>query len=282
MRHRLRTPALVLVTLLALSACADASDLASVPRGAESPAPIDSPDQQSPPGDGEARPRPEVGQCRPTPQAVLARPIDPTAPVDCSEPHTLETYAVVELKSPDDEQQALKACQQRLGEYLGRADTAATRVSWFYFVAESDQAGAWLRCDVGLSTTTATGPIEAVTGSLEDVLANGVPPAQRTCLAAPPDPRRAQRLVSCTEAHVAELVPTSKQLGEPGTPYPGARQLLEANLDWCRRLTDKVDGAAISQVEVPTAKAWSAGIVEATCWAVAPEGSTLPPLGTTI
>lgn len=299
-----------LLGLLVLSGCADASDLAVAADGQPGSTTQSAPDGETDarpdgeldvPPDGERDVRPdgrpetapetatpaEVGQCRPTPQQVLEQPVDPTQPVDCSEPHTLETFAVVDLPDGADEAQVRRTartrCRQRLGDYLGRADIAATRISWFYFVTGTDRDDPRLRCDVGLSTTTATGPLDAVTGSLQDVLAGGVPPAQRSCLATPPDPRQVQPLVPCTDPHAAELVPSSKRLGERGSPYPGARRLLAANLDWCRStVAAKVGDDAVSRVEVPTEAAWRAGLVNATCWAVAPEGTTLPPLGTTI
>lgn len=275
----LRFAAPVVAGALILSGCASASDLVresapSAPGTDHAPAAPGGPDA-----------RPEVGECRPTPQEVLDEPADPTPVVDCEQQHTLETYAVVDLNAgarDEEVERGLGRCKRRLGRYLGRADVAATRVSWFYFLGGSSSEPGWLRCDVALSTSTASGPVEARSGSLRGAIDGDVPVTLRKCLGEPPNPDEVQPLVECTRPHVARMLPRSKRLGEPGSRYPGAEQLLEDNLAWCREQTAEVDGVASSRVEVPTERAWRAGAVTATCWAVAEQGATLPPLGTTI
>ncbi|MPZ95561.1 MAG: hypothetical protein GEU96_11795 [Propionibacteriales bacterium] len=292
----LRNLAGAAAVLLVVAGCASARDLATSAEPDSSATPSAQPKDQpkdepkdepsASPSAGPPTDKPTVGECRATPDNLLDQSTDPTEPVGCDQRHTLETFAVVEGTAPLDEeqvQQLLGECQQALDGYLGGPSQGTTRVSWFYFEPASEQAeagSAWLRCDVGLSTTTAAGPLEPVTQSAKGALADGIPGSYRRCLDGPADTGQAQPLVPCTEPHAAEMIPELRPLGDADDDYPGQQKLVDAHLPWCQALTDRIDGADTSQLEVPTEQAWQSGARTATCWAVAADGKTLPPVGT--
>lgn len=224
---------------------------------------------------------PQVGQCYDTPDAVLPDPHDPTPPVDCSEPHALETYAVLHAERRLD-QQAIDAlaqrCVGRVEDYLGAA-FAETAISIYYFAPTQEQradGARWVRCDAGVLADTRGSSTRDVTGSLRGALADGVPLAYRRCLGAPPQPLSSQQLVPCVRPHVAQLMPEAIDLGGADQPYPGIDALTDrANRKCAPIVQAALDDAGRSLVIVPTEQLWAAGSTTAQCWALAQPGERL-------
>jgi len=224
---------------------------------------------------------PRVGQCYATPDRVLAAPHDPTPPVGCSRPHTLETYAVLHPTGPLDRETMARMdreCVRRIQGFLG-GDFAQTAVSVYYFTptpAQRRDGARWVRCDAGVVTDTAVSGARAVTGSLRGAFAHGVPEAYRRCLNSAPDPSGALPLVPCTGPHVAEQMPSGVDLGEAGARYPGTRALTRrANTRCARTVRSQVPDAGRSVVVVPTRSMWLSGATTAECWALAVPGERL-------
>jgi Septum formation len=234
-------------------------------------------------GDPAAAPTPRVGRCYDTPDAVLADAHDPSAPVRCSRPHTLETYAVLHPDRPLGPRTldtVDERCVSRVGRFLGGgADFSQTAVSVFYFTptkAQRQDGARWVRCDAGVVTDTAVSGARRVTGSLRGAFAGGVPTIYRRCLMTPPDPTAAQPLVRCDQPHVAELIPTDRDLGDPGSPYPGMGRLADrANARCSRTVRSTLPDADRSLVVLPTRAMWDAGSTAAQCWALAAPGDRL-------
>jgi Septum formation len=233
-------------------------------------------------GAGSVAAAPRVGQCYATPDAVLADPHDPSAPVACSRPHTLETYAVLHPDGPLGPRTlaaADEACVRRAGSFLGGGDFTQTAVSVYFFTptkAQRADGARWVRCDLGVVTDTAVSGARPVTGSLRGAFSDGVPTVYRRCLDAPPDPASVQPLVRCDQPHVAQLVPTGRRLGDASTPYPGMDRLAErANARCSQTVRSALPEAARSLVVVPTRSMWNAGSTAAQCWALAAPGERL-------
>lgn len=225
---------------------------------------------------------PRVGQCYATPDEVLAAPHDPTSPVDCSQPHTLETYAVLHPEHRLDRATMARMdqqCVQRIKPFLGGGDFAQTAVSVYYFTpapAQRRDGDLWVRCDAGVVTDTAVTGARPVTGSLRGAFAHGVPEAYRRCLDGAPDPTAPLPLVPCTGPHVAEQMPSGVDLGDLGDRYPGTEALTRRANERCARVVQaQVPEAARSLVVVPTASMWRGGATTAQCWALAPPGERL-------
>jgi hypothetical protein len=129
------------VLLLALSACT------SVGVGEDAPVSIEPP---------------ENGACRMLTPEDIQQTSDDTAPVDCAQKHTAQTFAVGEF--PDDvagadiDDPALGAhvfteCEKKFRRFLGGDESLVMRttVTWAWFRPSPDawDAGArWWRCDV--------------------------------------------------------------------------------------------------------------------------------------
>jgi hypothetical protein len=233
-------------------------------------------------GDDERADRPQVGQCHVTPDAVLPEPHDPTPPVSCARPHTLETYAVLEPDGPLDgsaTDDLGERCADRLGDFLGGDTVDQTALGVYYFMptpAQQDDGERWVRCDVGVVTDTAFTGTRRVTGSLAGAFDHGVPAVYRRCLQATPDPVAPQPLVSCLRPHFAQQIPTLVRLGDEAGGYPGMDRLAErAQPECARTVRAQLPEAAQALVVVPTRAMWRAGVQAAQCWATAAPGEQL-------
>lgn len=227
---------------------------------------------------GDATPR--VGQCYDTPDAVLPAPHDPTAPVDCAEPHTLQTFAVLESDGPLDRRTTTSLgaeCVDRVASFLG-GDPQHTAVGVYYFTPtpEAQEDGErWVRCDAAVVSDTTMAGARPVTGSLEGAFGGGVPRDYRRCLEGRPDPSRPQALVPCHRPHQAQQLPRGVDL-EGGRAYPGSEALTEqANHRCSQRVSAALPEAASALVVVPTPAMWAEGARTAQCWALASPGQHL-------
>lgn len=230
----------------------------------------------------EADTRPSVGRCYDTPDAVLPDAHDPTEPVDCGRPHTLETFAVLAVEGPLNARTVAaqsRRCSERLRDFLGGDDVARTAVSVYYFTpapAQREDGARWVRCDAAVVADTALTSTRRMTGSLEDAFADGVPAAYRRCLSSPPKPAGSQPLVPCTQPHAAQQLPQGVDLGDADRPYPGTDGLAaRANAKCAPMVRAELPDAARSLVIVPTPQMWRDGITTAQCWALAGAGERL-------
>jgi hypothetical protein len=226
--------------------------------------------------------QPRVGQCHDTPDAVLADPHDPSPPVDCARPHTLETYAVLRPDGPLDARTLAemdRRCVRRIDAFLGSGAFQQTAVSVYYFTptrAEQADGARWVRCDAGVVADTGVATARRVTGSLDDAFAGGVPREYRRCLDSGPNPAAVQPLVPCSRPHVAEQLPPGVDLGDPAEPYAGTDRLVaEAQPRCAAAVQAEIPDAGRSLVVVPTARMWRAGTTTAQCWALAAPGERL-------
>ncbi len=105
---------------------------------------------------------PELGACRLLTPEEVAQPSNATKTVDCSEPHTAQTFAVGELPESlddadyDDDEMgefAYQTCSTKFQKFLGADESLVMRtmVSWAWFRPSEkawDKGARWYRCDI--------------------------------------------------------------------------------------------------------------------------------------
>lgn len=258
-----RVLGLALPVLLALSAC-----------GGEQQGSNSDPDQV------DSVEPPELGACRALTPEDVAEPSNATRTVDCTEPHTAQTYAVGEL--PDELHDAdyddgdvgkfaYRTCGETFEKFLGADESLVLRtiVSWAWFRPSEkawDDGARWYRCDiVGGSEqsedfvrlpTTAKGLLQ---GRAKD----------RWLVCAAGDTVEESPKVPCTEEHQWRAVTTIK-LGEPDEGYPGDRIVEVTTRDYC---SDSVGAWLNYPVDYEFGYTWfheaewEAGNRRSVCWA---------------
>lgn len=259
---RLVTAALGVVLLGLTAACS------SAPLGPAEPAAAEDP--------------PAVGSCYLLDAAAVAEPSHTGDPVDCSEPHSAETFAVGTLPESlgqDRDDPALgrwvyPRCQRAFERFLGVDESLAMRIqlSWAWFrpsEAAWDEGGRWYRCDaVG-------GPADAADYRALPESARGLfraePPLEwLTC--ARGETVAGSEKVPCSTEHDWRAVTTIK-LGGPDDPYPGDRDVQVRTRDFC---SDSV----VAWLNYPPEyefgytwfreAEWQAGNRRSICWAKQP------------
>ncbi len=224
---------------------------------------------------------PQVGKCYDTPDSVLPDAHDPSPQVGCDQPHTLETYDVLQADGPLDRRTVARMgerCAEGADEFLG-GEFTQTSVSVYYFSpsrSQREKGAQWVRCDAGVISDTAVSGTRPVTGSLRNAFADGVPLEYRRCLDAPPNPAEGQRLVPCVQPHVAQQMPAGVDLVDLGERYPGVPELTGEAQPRCAEIVQQtLPGADRSLVIVPTPTMWRGGSTMAQCWALAAPGERL-------
>jgi hypothetical protein len=223
---------------------------------------------------------PADGACRVLDAEDVALPSNDTPAVDCTEPHTAETFEVDELPADlqdlDPDAREIGAfvytsCSRSFQRFLEADDSAVMRtvVSWAWFRPSDEawDAGArWYRCDVvggGEQLTDYRDLPETAKGLLE-----GMPPDEwmvcatgRTVDGSPKVP--------CSEPHTWRAVTTIK-VGEADEEYPGDRIVEVTTRDYCSDSVGAWLGYPASydfgytffrQAE------WEAGNRRSVCWA---------------
>ena len=225
---------------------------------------------------------PEVGQCRLLePEDVLAAS-NASPPVDCTERHTAETFAVGEF--PDDvvpdegdiDDPALgahvfDACEKQFRRFLGGDESLVMRstVTWAWFRPSQDawDAGArWWRCDVvgggEESTSLVTLPKTA-----EGILLGDPEDKWLVCVDGPTVADSVK--IPCSEKHTWRAV-TTIVLGDPDEDYPGDRVVAARTRDYC---SDSVGAWMNYPVDYDFGYTWfheaewKAGNRRSICWA---------------
>ncbi|GAB2458902.1 hypothetical protein GCM10027062_43470 [Nocardioides hungaricus] len=187
---------------------------------------------------------PALGACRALTPEDVAEPANTSATVDCSEPHTAETYAVGDLPGTfadaeyDDARLgawAYSTCSEAFMAFLGADESLVMRtiVSWAWFRPTEDawdEGARWYRCDVvggGEQSkeyvdlpTTAKGLLQGRPSDRWMVCADGPTVAGSV-------------KVACTEPHQWRAV-TTISLGDPEDPYPGDRAVEVKTRDFCK------------------------------------------------
>ena len=203
-----------------------------------------------------------------------------TRTVDCSEPHTAQTYAVGEIPAeladvdhhdPELDDFAYRTCSRKFQDFVGGDESLAMRtvVSWEWFRPSEtawDEGARWYRCDIvggGDQSKVYVDLPEDAKGLLSDrvsdewlVCADGATVA-------------GSARVPCSEPHAWRAVSTIK-LGEPEDDYPGDRLVEDRTRDYCDKSVGAVLDYPISYDFAYTwfrEAEWEAGNRRSICWA---------------
>lgn len=187
---------------------------------------------------------PEIGVCRVLTPDDVAGAANNSDPVDCTEEHTAETYAVGPLPDTfadadhDDERLggfAFKTCSKAFIKFLGGDESMALRtlLSWAWFRPSEDawaKGARWYRCDLIGGNEDAT-EYFALPETGQGLFSSGIPDDEwMQCVngdAVPGAPR-----IPCSEPHNWRAVTTIK-VGQPKDKYPGDRLVEVTSRDYC-------------------------------------------------
>jgi hypothetical protein len=272
--RRLVPTVAALALALAAGCTADSSEPGAKPSASEP-----SPSVGAPP------PRPKVGSChRLTYEEALA-PTDVEPAVDCSKPHTSQTYAVGRLATELDghllavdsaavHAQVAERCPTTLGTYLGATQEqlrlTMLRAVWFTPTVEDSDAGAnWFRCDV--IAVAGEDRVGKALGSFKGALAS--PEGRRVyamCGTAQPGTPGFERVL-CSEDDSWRAIRSVTLKGKgPDDAYPGEDAVREAGAGPCTEAARAIADDALDYewgYEWPTADQWAAGQTYGRCWA---------------
>jgi hypothetical protein len=223
---------------------------------------------------------PALGACRSLTPEDVAEPSNATRTVDCTEPHTAETYAVGQLPgSLDDAERgdpavgawAYDTCAERFERFLGADESLVMRtvVSWAWF-RPSEKAwvdGArWYRCDVIGGGDQSKEYVE-LPPTAEGLLLGEVDDQWMVCVAGASVTGSVK--IPCSQDHDWRAVSTIK-VGEPGDTYPGDRLVEVRSRDFCSDQVAAVLGYPVSYDFGYTwfhEAEWEAGNRRSVCWA---------------
>lgn len=256
--------ALALATVLALSGCTEPQAQGS----------------NRDPEQVDAVEAPELGACRNLTPEDVALPANATATVDCSEPHTAQTFAVGQLPERFDDAGyddrglsafAYRTCNARFRKFVGADESIAMRtvLSWAWFRPSEEawsEGSRWYRCDVvggGEQSKEYVALPEEVRGILL-----GRPPDEWMVCAAGPTVAGSVK-VPCSEPHDWRAISTIV-LGKPDEKYPGDRLVEVRTRDFC---SDQVGAYLQYPVDYDFGYTWfheaewEAGNRRSVCWA---------------
>ncbi len=225
-------------------------------------------------------PQPEVGACRVLSPADVAESTDLSATVECTEPHTAETFAVGQLPSTYDDAErndaavgewAYDACSTKFQDFVSADDSLVMRtvVSWVWFrpsEAAWDDGARWYRCDIvggGEQSkeyvdlpTTARGLLK---GKQQD----------RWLVCADGETVSGAVKVACTEPHDWRAV-TTITVGKDNAAYPGDRSVEGTTRNFCSKSVAAWLGYPVEYDFGYTwfhRAEWEAGNRRSVCWA---------------
>lgn len=237
MLRRGRTTTLVLVSAgLLLGGCTSVVEGVATPEATAAPTPGDDPMFEAP----------AIGTCHQV--EVVYDPLDVPPVVDCAEPHTAETAAVLDtglpLDAPYPTEEDLDYAEDSpftdvcsystADEYVGAEPGDLTYVDYTVLLPTPEQwaAGArWVACDVVYG---GSGP-EPAPGRMANALDGPDASAYRSCLDGSPV---AYDEVPCSVEHWAEQLNSLPDVPE-GAPFPVDRAARQPYADQC--LPDAVD-----------------------------------------
>jgi hypothetical protein len=208
-------------------------------------------------------------------------PTNDTPEVDCSKPHTAETFVVgsfaggLAAATVDDRAlggHAYSVCQGRFEEFLGGDESLVMRSmltwAWFRPSEESWKEGArWFRCDVVGGGEQAKEFVE-LPETAEGLLLG---PPDDTWLVCAQGPTVAGSVkVPCDQEHEWRAISTV-QLGQPGDVYPGDRAVEVKTRDFCSDQVAAWLGYPVADYEFGYTwfheGEWEAGNRRSICWA---------------
>jgi hypothetical protein len=231
------------------------------------------------PGQVDSVTAPEVGACRVLAPADVAQPSNATRTVDCTEPHTAQTFEVgefprslsdVAVDDPALGEHAYRECTTRFAEFVGGDESLVMRsvVSWAWF-GPSEKAWAegarWFRCDI-VGGSERSEEFVDLPEDAEGMLDGRVKDGWLVCAVGP---TVASPRVPCTEPHAWRAVSTIK-LGEPEDDYPGDRLVEVRTRDYCDQSVGALLDYPVSYDFAYTwfhEAEWEVGNRRSVCWA---------------
>ena len=223
--------------------------------------------------------QPKLGACYDLTPADADKPSNDATPVDCSQPHTSQTFAIGTLpastgkdyKAPGHGTFIYPTCEQAFEKFLSADQSLAMRIrlswSWFRPSERGWEKGArWYRCDV------VGGPDDAKTYARLPATAKGLfaakPPEQWLTCAKGATVNSSEK-VPCTSKHDWRAV-TTIVLGGEKDAYPGDRVVEVRSRDFC---SDSVGAWLNYPVDYEFgytffhAAEWKTGNRRTVCWA---------------
>lgn len=222
---------------------------------------------------------PAKGLCRVLTPADIKLPANATTTVDCSEPHTAQTFTIGTLPatltdaSYDDRRLgefAFRTCSTAFQKYIGADESLVLRtiLSWAWFRPSEkawNDGARWYRCDVVGGTDTSKDYLD-LPKSAKGLLAT----REDTWMVCAQGPTVADsEMVPCTEPHSWRAVTTIK-LGEPADAWPGEATVKDRTRDYCSESV----GAWLNYPANYDfgftwfhEKEWTAGNRRSVCWA---------------
>jgi hypothetical protein len=206
-------------------------------------------------------------------------------PVPCGQPHEYEVMlsdhlpaGVPDTYPPELDTVVGPVCIATIAEYTGNPDADASRLQAAYLWPDPDEWTAgqrWFACLV--SEDDVTGTVQR-TGSVRDVLADGLGDL-RQCLEGKPADAGPSRSLPCDQPHHSEAVEPVIVLGKVADPAPSQDEILAKTNDPCRAAVREYLGgqerAGISWgMTYGSPEQWKQGFVTATCFAVSEQPVT--------
>lgn len=223
---------------------------------------------------------PELGACRVLSPDDVAQPSNATRTVNCSEPHTAETYAIGNLPDSfhdvdvDDEglgAWAYKTCSSRFMSFLGADESLVMRtvVSWAWFRPSKkawDDGARWYRCDV-VGGGEQSKSFVALPKTAKGLLLGRPDDRWQVCVDGPSVSGSVK--IPCSSPHTWRAV-TTIAVGKAADAYPGDRVAETRTRDFCSKsvgawLNYPVDyDFGYTWFHEPE---WKAGNRRSVCWA---------------
>ena len=199
--------------------------------------------------------------------------------VSCDQPHDYEITLSDELPAtvpdtfpPELDTVVGPTCRQQLVEYTGSTDVEASLVEAAYVWPHEPQWQAgerWYSCLASVDSTN--GETTRRTGSLRDVLADGLGDLRQCLVGGPTDPGP-PIMVSCDQPHRSEAVTPVVKLGELTDPPPTEADIQEVTFGECKKAVENYLGGERAGVgfgmSYGSPEQWPAGYNIGTCMAI--------------
>ncbi len=223
---------------------------------------------------------PEPGACRVLAAQDIGQPSNNSDVVDCSEPHTAETFAVgtfpervaarADVEDPRLGAYIYDTCSTQFETFLGGDESTVMRsvVSWAWFRPSESawkQGARWYRCDV-VGGTEHSEKLRDLPRKAKGLLRRG-DDEWMTC--ANGETVAESEKVTCSDPHNWRAVTTIK-VGREDDPYPGDRLVEIRTRDFCSDSVGAWMGYPVDYEFGYTffrQAEWKAGNRRSICWA---------------
>lgn len=199
--------------------------------------------------------------------------------VSCDEPHDYEVTLSDELPAsvpgtfpPELDTVVGPTCRTVLVDYTGSTDVEASLVEAAYVWPREPEWNAgqrWYSCLASVDSTN--GETTRRTGTLRDILADGLGDLRQCLVDGPADPGP-PRMVSCDQPHRSEAVTPVVVLGEVTGPPPTTADIESVTMGECRDAVEDYLGGERDGVGFGmgygSPEQWPAGYNTGTCVAV--------------